>query len=172
MQIEKLASKIAQRDKKAFEDLYSETSRIVYSVCLGIVHNRSIAQELTQDVFVAVWESINGYGGKGFKTWIITIARNKSLNYLRSAKREISVDFSQYDNLGDGYTIDEREETRSTLDSALRILQEDERQIVLMRNAGMKAKEIADVLGLPRGTVSWKYSTALERMKQFLEREQ
>ena len=168
MQIEKLATKIARRDKEAFEELYSATSRIVYSTCLGVVRNHSVAEELTQDTFVAVWENIQEYGGRGFKTWIITIARNKSLNYLRSAKREVLIDFSAYDNLG-AYEIDEEEDTRATVTAALKILPDDERQIVLMRNSGLKAKEIAKALGMPRGTVSWKYSQALERMREFLE---
>ena len=171
MQLESLASRIAKRDKKSFEELYGELSRIVYSICLGIVHNRSIAEELTQDTFVSVWENIAGYSGKGFKSWIISIARNKSLNSLRAGKRELSVDFDENENAGGGYTIDEKVDTRSVLDAALHILQDDERQIVLMRNCGIKAKEIADILGIPRGTVSWKYSEAIEKMRDFLESE-
>lgn len=171
MQIEKLAIKIAERDKKAFEELYDALSRIVYAVCLGIIRNRSRAQELAQDTFVSVWENIGSYGGKGFKTWIIRIARNKSLNALRQNRRELPVDFSENEAVGGEYTIDGQAETHGMLDAALNILQADERQIVLMRNSGMKAKEVADVLDLPRGTVSWKYATALDRMKKFLEEE-
>ena len=62
-------------------------------------------------------------------------------------------------------------ETGIALAAALRLLDETDRQIVLLRNSGMKAKEIAELLDLPRGTVSWRYAESLKVLKKYLEEE-
>ena len=101
-----------------------------------------------------------------YKSWIFTIARNKSLNLLKKRSHEMSVDFSENDYLG-SYETDI--ELSVTIKSALKILKPDERQIVLLRASGVKAKEIAQYLGMPRPTVSWKHKEALNKLKKFME---
>ncbi len=169
MSLDQLAPKIARRDKRAFEELYEKMRRLVYSVCLGVVKNSGAAEELVQDTFVAVWTRAAEFKGKGFKTWILTIAKNKSLNALRKQKREFSADFTEHENLGGSYTIDSEAETGVVLAAALRRLGESDREIVLLKNSGMKTKEIAEFLKLPRGTVSWRYAEALKTLKKYLE---
>lgn len=167
MQLDKLALKIAERDKDAFEQLYEKTRRLVFSVCLGVVKNQGLAEELMQETFVTVWQKSGEFRGKGYKTWILTVAKNKAINALKKARRETPFDFFENENIGGGYEIDN--DTGIVLKTALQGLNEDERQIVLMRNAGAKTKEIAIALGMPRGTVSWKYAEALKKLKKLLE---
>jgi len=167
MNFDKLAIKIAERDKSAFELLYEQTRRLVFSVCLGVVKNQSVAEELTQETFVTVWQQSEKFRGKGYKTWILTIAKNKSLNALKKNRRETPFDFFENESVGGGYEVDV--DTGIVLKTALNSLNDEERQIVLMRTAGMKAKEIAQALGVPRGTVSWKYTEALKKLKKLLE---
>lgn len=169
MSLDKLAPKIARRDARAFEELYERMRRLVYSVCLGVVRDSAAAEELAQDTFVTVWEQAPDFRGEGFKTWILTIAKNKALNALRKTKREFPADFTENETLGGCYTIDSAAETGIALSAALSLLSETDREIVLLRNSGMKAKELAEFLGLPRGTVSWRYSEALKLMKKYLE---
>lgn len=169
MNLDKLAPKIARRDGKAFEELYEETRRLVYSVCLGIVKNGGVAEELTQDTFVAVWTKSSEFRGKGYKTWILTVAKNKSINALKKLRREFPADFEENENLGGSYAFDTSSENGIALSAALRTLEERDRQIVLMKNSGAKTKEIAAFLGLPRGTVSWRYAEALKILKKRLE---
>lgn len=54
------------------------------------------------------------------------------------------------------------------LDTALRRLDSQDRQILLMKNAGMKMKEIATLLQIPRGTASWRYARAMEQLRLWL----
>lgn len=171
MNLDRLALKIARRDEKAFEELYEKMRRLVYSVCLSIVKNSGAAEDLTQDTFVTVWERAADFRGEGFKTWILTVAKNKSLNALRRQKREFSADFAENELLGGSYTIDSAAETGVALSAALKLLSEEDREIVLLRNSGMKAKEISEFLGMPRGTVSWRYAEALKTMKKYFEEE-
>lgn len=169
MSLDKLAIKIARRDKRAFEQLYEEMRRLVFSVCLGVVKDRGVAEEVTQDTFVTVWQKSAEFRGKGYKTWVLTVARNKALNELRKRKRETPVDFAENEALGGAYLPDM--DTGVALKAALSGLEEQDRQIVLLRSGGVKAKEIARLLGLPRGTVSWRYAEALKRLKVVLEGE-
>ncbi len=63
MSLDKLAIKIAKRDEKAFERLYEDLRRVVFAVCLGVVKNRGIAEELTQETFVTVWQKTADFAG-------------------------------------------------------------------------------------------------------------
>lgn len=166
-----LAQSIARGDEKAFAELYEKTRKIVYSVCLSVVKNRAVAEELTQETFVTVWRQISVFRGKGLKTWVLTIARNKSLNELRRIKREIATDFSEEESVFQSYayTVDSGIEMGALLSAALDKLDLTDRQIVLLKNSGMKTKEIAAFLEMPRGTVSWRYSQALQILKDYME---
>lgn len=166
MSLDFLSKRIAQHDKSAFEELYNTLRQAVYSVCLGIVKSHAVAEELMQDTFVTVWTHSDSFSGKGYKTWILTIAKNKSINMLKKQTREVSVDFLENDTLG-SYESDM--ELSVLIKSALRCLDPVERQIVLLRSSGVKAKEIADFLKIPRPTVSWKYSEALKKLKKYME---
>ncbi len=169
MNIDALAKKIADGDEKAFESVYNKLNKLVFFVCYGIVKNDSVASELTQDTFVSVWTYAKDFKGGSFRCWILTIARNKSLNYLEKAKREISVDFTENE---DYVSINKDEidaETKITLHLALEKLDLIERQIVLLKNSGMKMKDIAEYLKIPRGTASWKYKEALSKLRKFME---
>ena len=175
MSLDHLANRIAKQDQEAFAELYEKTRKIVYSICLSIVKDGGIAEELTQDTFVSVWSEIGKFRGKGLKTWVLTIAKNKALNVLRKRKRETVVDFFENEGtLGNYaeetvYSIENNITTNLVLSAALELLDAVDRQIVLLKNSGMKTKEIAEFLAMPRGTVSWRYSEALKTLKKYLE---
>lgn len=171
MSFDALAEKIANKDEKAFEAVYEKMNKLVFSICYSIVKSQSVASDISQDTFVAVWSYAEGFKGNGFKAWILTIARNKALNYLEKQKREINIDFTESED----YTpTDEGEidaETKITLHDALNKLDTKDRQIVLLKNSGMKMKEIAEYLNMPRGTASWRYKEAINKLKKYMEGE-
>lgn len=167
MNLDLLAPKIAKHDKQAFQQLYEQLRGLVFTVCLGVVKNKGVAEEIMQETFVSVWTSSVQFRGKGYKTWILTIARNKALNALKRNSKERATDFMEDEYALGSYETDA--ETGIVLKLALETLDEQDRQIVLMRVGGMQAKEIAKTLGLPRGTVSWRYTEALKILKTKLE---
>ena len=169
MTLDHLAPKIIRRDERAFAELYERTRRIVYSVCLSILKNRAVAEELSQDTFVAVWERIDEFRGNGLKLWVLTTAKHKALNELRRRKREVAVDFFENETIGGEYIIETQVEEGLLLSVALGRLNEVDRQIVLMKNSGAKTKEIAEFLQMPRGTVSWRYAEALKVLRNYVE---
>ena len=167
MNFDSLAKRIVNRDERAFEELYKNLNRAVFSVCFSVIKNDTVAVDLSQDTFVAVWNNIDTFKGVGFKTWVLTIAKNKSINYLNKRKREIITDFTEdeYHMASDSSDI----ESSIILKCALEKLDSQDRQIVLLKNSGMKMKEIAEYLNIPRGTASWRYSEAIKILKKEVE---
>ena len=87
---------LKQGDVSAFRDLVTEFEKKVYNTCLGLLQNTEDAEDLTQEVFVAVYESIHSFKGEAkLSTWIYRIAVTKSLEYLRMKKRKKRFAFFQ-----------------------------------------------------------------------------
>jgi RNA polymerase sigma-70 factor (ECF subfamily) len=78
----------ASGDRGAFENLYSRTSAKLFGVCLRILHERSEAEEVLQDVYLTIWRKAGQYDGDRASpiTWLAMIARNKSIDRLRSGR--------------------------------------------------------------------------------------
>ena len=93
MNFDSLAERVAMGDEKAFEQLYNKLYKLVFSICLSVIRTEATANDLSQETFISVWNNTKDFRGKGYKTWILKIAKNKALNYLQRQKREMLVDF-------------------------------------------------------------------------------
>ena len=79
------AARAAAGDRRAFERLYRENVDRVFSICARMVGDRSLAEELTQDVFVRAWEKLHLFRGESaFTTWLHRLAVNVVLNRRKS----------------------------------------------------------------------------------------
>ena len=87
--IENYISKCALGDRDAFSSLYAATSAKLFGVCLRVLGDRHEAEDALQDVFVKIWHNAGRYQINGLSpmTWLITIARNLSIDRLRVRKR-------------------------------------------------------------------------------------
>jgi len=168
MNYDTIAKKVALKDVHAFEALYLKLNKLVFSISFSILKDRHLAEDITQDTFVTIWEKTSEFRGVGYKSWILTIARNKSLNEYKKRNKTINVDFSENQNMFGDYNINEKIEKSNVLDIIALVLDEEERQIVLLKNSGMKIKEIAQFLNKPRRTISWKYSEIINKLKKIL----
>lgn len=168
-----------REEERAFAAFYENTRRLAFAVAFSVTCNSRDAEEITQDSFVALWEKYaealrfafkhGRKHEKELKNLLAKIAKNKALNLVKKRRREQSVDFTEYEPPALAYSVDEQVENGAVLSAAAACLTRTEREIVLMRNAGAKMKEIAETLGIPRGTVSWKYSGALDKLRRELE---
>jgi len=88
-EIEVLIGRVAMNDRAAFSALYDATSAKLFGVCLRVLHNRSAAEDAMQDSFVKVWKNASRYQSNGLSpmTWLITIARNTSIDRLRATRK-------------------------------------------------------------------------------------
>jgi RNA polymerase sigma-70 factor (ECF subfamily) len=84
----RLVSAAQGGDLLAFERLYRENERKVYALCLRLSCDRTLAEELTQDVFVQAWRKLGGFRGESaFSSWLYPIAVNTALSERRSRRR-------------------------------------------------------------------------------------
>lgn len=83
-----MISRAAIGDKAAFSDLYDATSGKLLGVCLRVLKDRSGAEDALQETFIKIWRYADRYNSNGMRpmTWLITIARNTSIDKLRTRK--------------------------------------------------------------------------------------
>ena len=83
--IENLIARISLGEREALGALYEATSGRLFAVCLRVLKNRSEAEDALQDVYVRVWNKADRYTVTGHSpmTWLITVARNLSIDRLR-----------------------------------------------------------------------------------------
>ena len=161
---------IASGDKAAFAALYEETKSAVYGFALSILRDATDAEDVLQDTFVKVWTAADSYEDMGKPlAWILTIARNFATSKLRERSRtaEMPEDEQLYDGSEDPNLSVEQ---RLVLRSAMQVLSDDERQIVMLHAVtGLRHTEIAGMLSLPLSTVLSKYSRARKKLQKVLE---
>ena len=84
-----LYEKVVSQDRHAFETLYDRYEKLVFSFAYRLTGDRTIAEEVTQDVFLKLWHGTSVYqADKGkFSSWLLTITRNKAIDEIRRVKR-------------------------------------------------------------------------------------
>ena len=172
MNQEELLRQVAHGDREAFHQLYLETNRSVYSFILSILKNPQDAEEVLQETYLKIWTSARSYKPQGKPlAWMFTIARNLCYMKFRDQKRMADVGLDELSGEETGEPCAELEHMTDAmvLKAALEILKEDERQIVLLyAAAGMKHREIAQVLNMPQATELSKYSRSVKKLQKML----
>lgn len=166
---EKLIEKIGNGDKIAFEKLYRLTEKVVYAYILSILKNHYAAQDVMQDTYLRIRSAAHLYTPQGKPlAWIFSIARNLSLMRIRTENRYINTEFSYLEN-NPNFSYLTNNEDKLVLQTALKILNEEERKIILLHAvSGLKHREIASSLSMPLSTVLSKYHRGLKKLRQQL----
>lgn len=165
-ELDRLLQKTATGDQEAFGQLYQRTRGAVYAMVLSMLRNAHDAQDLTQDVYVRIWDAAGQYRSRGTPmAWILTIARNLARMHLRQLARTGELTEAEWDAIP-AEAPDVTVEDRVLLQTALAALGEGERQVVLLHAAsGLRHREIAELLELPLATVLSRYHRALKKLK-------
>lgn len=171
--LEQSILKIANGDHNCLKFLYDELNQAVYTLSYIILKDRYLAEDVSQEVFVKVMANASSYKkGTSPKAWVLQIARNASIDILRK-KKEIVTSFdseSAYQNIITDTKQKTDLENKIIVFQALKQLDLEQQQIVLMHVlAGLKFKEISNILERPMGTITWKYRTAIKNMYDFLK---
>ncbi len=164
---EALLARIAAGDGEALESLYRQTSTAVYGFILSIVNNEHDAEELMQDVYLRVDAAAGTYQPQGKPmAWILAIARNLALMRRRETAKNAPDGFELLEKLPAPKDLTEE---RVLLSAALQTLGEEERQIVMLHAvAGLKHREIAQMLQLTLTGTLTKYRRALAKLRRTL----
>lgn len=166
---EALFQKIAENDRKAFEELYMLTERSIYALALSILKNHEDALDVVQDTYVKVRSAAHLYIPMGKPlAWLFTITKNIAMSKFRLQSKTDSMKLEDMkDNLMFSYVTDL--EDRLVLKAALSILDIQEREIILLHAvSGFKHREIAQDLQLPLSTVLSKYKRGLNKLRKHL----
>jgi len=166
-----LLSRIAERERGAFEILYRRYVRAVYAIAMRTLRDGGHAEDATQEVFAAIWRSAATYAperGAGAR-WLFTIARNEVIDYARSANRVRDVPVAEAPESASAEPDPERAAEDawicSRVQAAVAELPEHERiPLALAYWGGRSQSEIARLLGLPLGTVKTRTRTGLTRL--------
>lgn len=157
-----LICRIAQGDKQAMDSLYEETKVAVYGFVLSIVCNTNTAEDLMAETYTKVYSSAPEYiPQKNPMGWILTISHDlASMKPMTDSELNISTEDNDFQRALD----------RFVLKAALSILNDEERQIIMLRDvSGLEHSEIAKILELSFPTVLIKYQQALIKMKRHLK---
>ena len=167
---EHLFERIGSGDMSAFDQLYRETERAMYTYALSLTRSHDEALDLVQEAYVKVLSAAHLYQPMGKPlAWMFTIEKNLQLSKLRKSSRITPLDTSDIEN-NSRFSYVEDPEDRMVLEAALTILNTEEQQIVLLHAvSGMKHKEIAETIGIGLSTTLSKYNRALKKLRRYLE---
>lgn len=171
---------LLQRAKKgemaAFESLVTAYERRVYSLALRSTGSEADAADITQEVFLRAYRSLDTFRGEsGFSTWLYRITVNLCVDLARKNNPAESLDDEQALEAPETRGAYQPEtalansELRRELDAALSLVSEEHRKIVILRDvAGMSYADIAAALELEEGTVKSRLARARAALRKIL----
>jgi RNA polymerase sigma-70 factor (ECF subfamily) len=175
-----IIKEILQGDKDKFRLLIEKYQEMVFRTVMGFVHNKEDADDLTQEIFIQVYQSLERFkGNSAFSTWLYRIAINASLNKIR--RSPLKIIFQRFDatpdekkNQGPAKDSGEdpediliRQEQAEWVKRALDTLPENQRTaIVLSKYDDLPQKEIAQIMNISEGAVE----SLLQRAKNNLRK--
>ena len=165
-----LAERLRKRDPDALGLLYDRYGRLVFALLLRMVQDRTLAEDLVQETFLKVWNRAHLFetdrGSLG--AWLLAVARNQGLDYLRSARNKAAQHSAPLDETESVAGFVDIERDLLTEDQARRVraafgqLSEQQRRVIeLAYFEGLTQTEMAARLGQPLGTVKTWVRTAL-----------
>jgi RNA polymerase sigma-70 factor (ECF subfamily) len=164
----------------AMEPLYQRYNRILYSLVYRMVTDHQVAEDLLQDAFLSVWKRATSYSPQAgaVRSWIISIAHHRAIDYLRGVRRHASLKEARWEEV----ELDERTAFPDVWDEAWRSVQSSQVRAALMNIPteqrmvielayfqGWTHTEIAEGCQIPLGTVKARMRLGLLHLKRILE---
>jgi RNA polymerase sigma-70 factor (ECF subfamily) len=175
---QEIVARVRNGDREAFAKLVLKYQSRVFTLAMRILDNRSEAEDIAQDIFVKVFQSLHDFrGASRFSTWLYRIAVNHCLNHIRRRTRQQqtfvvteSEEWMQESSGSNPQKTLEQKERWALVQAKLQLLSPEHRTIVLLRDfEGLSYEEIADVLQLESGTVKSRLHRARMELKALLE---
>ncbi len=153
-------------DRSALHEVYESYIGYIYTIVLQTVSNREDAEDVTSEFFMKLWRLADTYReGNGHRAWMAAIARNMAVDLLRKTKREVLTEVVTED--ASDVSVEKEVIADMSLRQALDSLKPGEREVVHLKIMGeMTFQEIADILKIPLGTVTWRYQNAIQKLRR------
>lgn len=162
--------KIHDGDNEALRELYDLCAPHIYRFALSIVKYRYLAEEVSQETFVGIMIACRSRRIRKPKRYLFTTVKNCAVKALREEHFGEKDDISLYENSLAYRDGSEMTDTPLEELGALRGLDDDERQLVLLcKTEAMTLAQAADVIGLTRTRAKSKYDYAIKKIKKYYE---
>ena len=178
---EQLAKKAAWGDHAAFRALADRHAAYLLRVATSLVGSEPDAEDVVQQTLVGAYKGLAGFrGGSSVKTWLTGIAVRQAARWRRTRSRDKALSLSpgSADDEGPGGGFGPQTpssaaavESRIDAEAILATLSSEHRQVIVLRELeGLSYEEMADTLGVPRGTVESRLHRARAELKEALRR--
>ena len=181
MDINKLVKQLKAGDQEAWNMIVNRYSKTVYNMALNFAGNSDDAADITQDIFLKVYNNIKKFDGENtFTAWLLRLSKNYCIDFWRKHKhnrKSLELD----DNIRNEYTdqADTPEDTvirNSDIDylrQKLLLLPPDLRSLIIMRDIqDFSYQEIADNLDIPLGTIKSRINRARTKLAKVILNEE
>lgn len=169
-----LYSRIKEKDKDALEHLYDRYEKILFSFLYKMTQDRDLAEEALQEVFIKIWRGIGEYDdSKGkFTSWLFRMAQNSAIDLIRKRKAatvplDEVAEMPSTDSSVE-QTAEWQEEKEHIQAAVSQLSAEQQEMIQLFYFKGHTHEKIAEISGLPLGTVKSRIRLALGKLKKTL----
>ncbi|MCK9303951.1 MAG: RNA polymerase sigma factor [Bacteroidales bacterium] len=160
MSDEQIIQDIISGNKDAYRELVEKYQRMVFRTAIGFLHSREDAEDITQDIFIKVYESLKSFKGKSeFSTWLYRITINTSINFANRNKKNwllqsIENLFDKSNNEKNPLELLETSERDHMVREAIDSLPDAQRTaFVLSKYEELPQKKIALIIGKSEGAV-------------------
>ena len=159
--------KVIENKEQNFEMFYRECKDYVFKIVFSIIKNKDDSEDIMQNLFVKIYKlPKDKLPSRNETSWLYTVAKNETLNYIKSKRKDINIDDLQIykDDEGISNLINEA----SYKELMKKLNSEEELIVKLKTESNFTFKEIAEILGKNENTVKWKYYSAIHTLKLFI----
>ena len=167
-------------EKNDFHQIYKNHSKMVFNLCLNYLQNTEDAEEATQDIFVKIYEKIDGFRSDStLKTWIYRISITHCLDVIKAKNRQKRFGFMQslFGKTGEevipqknfdhpGVELENKEAIQELMNLIQELPDNQKTALILKSIEGLSGKEIAEVMKLSEKAIESLLSRAKQSLKQ------
>jgi len=179
----KLVERCLSGDDAAWETIVTSYSRRVFNLAYRYTGRRDEAEDLSQEIFIRVYQNLKSYRSEqgGFQNWMLKVARNLIIDHYRQTRRyrdSRGTDDLEALQLKDekspsALRLVEQQEASRFLRDGLEALSPELREAVILRDLeGLAYQEIAQLLGVPEGTVKSRINRGRIELARLLQKRQ
>ena len=183
MNEQELIELVKKKDRAAFKTLVDTWQDMVYNTALGILQNAEDAEDVSQEVFIQVYESVSSFKGESkFSTWLYRITITKTTDHIRKKKRKKRFAFIQslYGNNDEqivdppdffhpGISLENKENGEILFKAIEQLLPNQKAAFILSKLENLSYKEIAEVMNLSEAAVDALLQRAKDKLKKILK---
>ena len=170
-------ARIQDRDSAALQELYDESSRVLYGLAFRMLGDRADAEEVILDVYHQVWNSADRYDASrgSVWSWLTVMTRNRAIDRLRKSnlRRTRELPIEEPMDSATGMPEPERQsmfaqEQRLVRQAMAKLGKEQRQAIELAFFSGLSHSEVAETLGAPLGTIKTRIRVGIQNLRKAL----